>query len=81
MNLKTPSSLLALVVMLAGMATLVHFACACGAQAAQQDAVRASYATDIELCVSDAGSRAQADACRAAVDARYGVDAGIGGAK
>ena len=53
----------------------------CGATAAQQDAVRAGYATDLQLCVADAGSRADADACRAAVDARYGVDAGVGGAK
>ena len=57
------------------------FLTCCGAQAAQQDAVRASYATDLQLCVADAGSRAEADRCRAAVDARYGVDAGIGGAR
>jgi hypothetical protein len=62
---------------------------ACGAQAAQQDAVRTGYATELQLCIAqvDAGSKtkaqawAEADACRAQVDARYGVDAGIGGAK
>lgn len=60
-----------------------------GAQAAQQDAVRGGYATDLQLCVGkvDAGGKtqdqayAESDACRKQVDAKYGVDAGVGGAR
>lgn len=67
--------------MAVAIAALTNVCAGCGAQAAQQDAARASYATELQLCVADAGSRAAADACRAAVDARYGVDAGLLGAK
>jgi hypothetical protein len=54
---------------------------ACGASAAQTDAARAGYADELQMCVHDAGTRADADACRAGVDRRYGVDAGLWGAK
>lgn len=81
--MKTITALLALTLACLGMASAVGLCTACGAQAAQQDAVRSSYAADVQLCIGavDAGAKskaeawAEADTCRKAVDARYGVDA------
>lgn len=40
---------------------------------AQSDTIDSAYAAKQLACVQDAGSRAESDACRRAVDAQFGV--------
>jgi hypothetical protein len=46
-----------------------------GCAGAVKDAAEASYTAELLRCVDEAGSKAASQACRAAVDAKYRVDA------
>jgi hypothetical protein len=72
------------VAMLVGSLIVVFASIGCGPSQAAKDATATAYTAELLACVQDAGTRAEADACRQNVNTRYGVvslDAGSDGAK
>lgn len=53
----------------------------CGPSVEARDATAASYQAALIACVNDASTASASDACRKDVDKRFGVDAGVGGAR